>query len=186
MIAALLAILALAAPMPDRPAPDFEEPTATGASVSLSDVAGRIVILEWIDDGCPAGMKHYTAGSMQAMQKRASALGDVWLQVVSDPTETSPLALVERHGATPTAVLVDSDGSMAKAYGASVAPHIVIIDGAGVLRYTGAVDTIASDDPADVRLAGDYVRAALVQLRKGGEVVTKMTRPYGCPIPGQP
>jgi hypothetical protein len=35
------------------PAPAFSGPDIAGKKVSLGDNAGKIVILEWINDGCP-------------------------------------------------------------------------------------------------------------------------------------
>lgn len=190
MITALVSLLALMGPLPDRPAPHFEEPTARGQTVSLDDFAGKTVVLEWTNHGCPAVEKHYSSGHMQAMHRRAAAVDIVWIQVISSPEGTDghvpghhALSLNEDRSAEPAHTLLDADGSMAAAYGAETTPHMFVIDGAGVLRYNGAIDTIPSSNPDDIRRAGDYMRDALVQLRDGGEVVTKMTKPYGCAVP---
>lgn len=189
MIGALVSLLALAAPLPGQPAPDFSEASAQGDVVSLATVAGRTLVLEWTDHGCPFVEKHYVSGHMQALQKRAAAEGVTWIQVVSSPAEDAShadahevLAANSERGARPAFTLLDTDGSMARAYGARTAPHMFVIDAGGILRYSGAIDTIASADPEDLRYAQNYVEAALRQVLAGGEVVTTTTKPYGCPV----
>lgn len=189
MISALVSFLALATPIPGQPAPDFSEPTAEGTTVSLSDFEGKTVVLEWTNDGCPFVQKHYRAQNMQRLQKRAAARQVVWLQVISSAPGKQGFADAERakalnadRGAEPAHVLLDADGSMGRAYAAKTTPHMFVIDGDGIVRYNGAIDTIPTADPADLENASNYVSAALSQLREGGEVVTPISKPYGCSV----
>ena len=65
-------------------APAFTEMSASGKQVSLSDFAGKTVVLEWTNDGCPFVKKHYNSGNMQKTQQTAVADSDVvWLSVIS-------------------------------------------------------------------------------------------------------
>src|SRR5208337_5010004 len=68
---------------PGAPAPVFGAPDIAGKTVNLGDYAGKIVILEWTNDGCPFVGKHYNSGNMQALQRRYTGEGDVWLTVAS-------------------------------------------------------------------------------------------------------
>ena len=49
-------------------APDFSALDTTGKSHKLSDFKGKLVVLEWINPGCPFVRKHYS-GNMQSLQK---------------------------------------------------------------------------------------------------------------------
>lgn len=189
LIAAGLLAAASAAPIPGEPAPSFSEPSAQGTTISLDQFAGKTVVLEWTNDGCPFVQKHYGAKNMQRLQKRAAAEGVVWLQVISSApgkqghvSASEALRLNQSRGAEPAHVLLDSDGSMGRAYSAKTTPHMFVIDGEGTVRYNGAIDTIASANPADIPVAQNYVTAALSSLRSGDRVVTSVTRPYGCSV----
>lgn len=189
MITTLVSLLALAAPIPGQPAPDFSEPSARNGEVSLSQFEGKTVVLEWTNDGCPFVKKHYGAKNMQALQKRAAAEDIVWIQVISSAEgkqgyadAARALELNAERGAVPAYVLLDEDGSMGKAYAAKTTPHMFIIDGSGTVRYNGAIDTIPTANPDDIKRADNYVTTALSQLAAGGEVVTKVSKPYGCSV----
>ena len=58
-------------------------PDISGRSVSLGDYAGKIVVLEWTNDGCPFVGKHYNSGNMQALQQKYTAGGVVWSTIAS-------------------------------------------------------------------------------------------------------
>ncbi|MEM9838057.1 MAG: redoxin domain-containing protein [Pseudomonadota bacterium] len=189
MIASLVGLLALAAPFPGQPAPEFLEPTAAGINVNLDVYKGKTVVLEWTNHGCPFVQKHYGADNMQKLQKRANAEGIVWLQVISSapgkqgyvsPEEANTLN--DERGAVVSHVLLDEDGSMGQAYAAKTTPHMFIIDPEGIVRYNGAIDTIPTADPADIPNAQNYVMTALEQLKAGQDVVTSVSRPYGCSV----
>ncbi|HRE45684.1 MAG TPA: redoxin domain-containing protein, partial [Terricaulis sp.] len=64
-------------------APAFSVRDASGATRTLSEFAGRTVVLEWTNHGCPYVRKHYDAGNMQALQRQAAQDGVVWLQIIS-------------------------------------------------------------------------------------------------------
>jgi hypothetical protein len=57
-----------------------------------------------------------------------------------------------------------------------------VIDGDGVLRYMGGIDSNPSADQADIAGATQYVRVALDQMAAGQAVADSNTRPYGCGI----
>jgi len=191
MITTLVSLLALAAPIPGQPAPAFTETAAKGAEVSLDQFKGKTVVLEWTNDGCPFVKKHYDASktNMQRLQKRAAAEDVVWIQVISSApgkqghaAPARALELNETRGAVPAYTLLDEDGSMGRAYAAKTTPHMFVIDGDGVVRYNGAIDTIPTAKVDDIDDAQNYVTAALSQMKNGGEVVTSVSKPYGCSV----
>src|SRR5207248_863836 len=66
---------------PGAPAPAFIAQDIRGQIVSLADYRGKTVILEWTNDGCPFVGKHYNSGNMQALQRRFTQGGDIWLTI---------------------------------------------------------------------------------------------------------
>jgi hypothetical protein len=170
-------------------APAFSVRDATGATRTLAEFAGRTVVLEWTNHGCPYVRKHYDARNMQTLQRDATADGVVWLQVISSaPGEQGFLdgpgavARVATDGAHPTATLLDPTGAMGHAYGARNTPHMYIINGEGRLVYQGAIDDRPSARPSTLEGANNYVRAALADLDAGRAVATAETTPYGCAV----
>ena len=170
------------------PAPGFTLTDIDGNSHSLSDFAGKTVVLEWTNHECPFVVKHYT-GNMQAQQKAATDNGVVWLTINSSTTGAQghvtadqAKSLMNQKGWAGSAYLFDTAGEAGRAYDAKVTPHMYIIDGDGVLRYMGGIDSNPSANPADIPGATQYVEVALRELAGGEEVSQTSTRPYGCSI----
>ena len=74
-----------AEPKVGAPAPAFTAVDINGKPVNLGDYKGKTVVLEWTNDGCPYVRKHYGSGNMQALQKKWTDQGIVWLSVISSP-----------------------------------------------------------------------------------------------------
>jgi peroxiredoxin len=140
--ASLLPRMAQAATV-GQPAPDFTLSDTAGKSVKLSQYRGKPVVLEWNNPGCPFVRKHYN-GNMQALQKEFTAQGVVWLAINSTRDDSadhmSPAQLARwmtEQKASPTATLMDEDGTVGQAYAARVTPHMVIVNpfaGSSLLR----------------------------------------------------
>ncbi|HRK64980.1 MAG TPA: redoxin domain-containing protein, partial [Terricaulis sp.] len=64
-------------------APAFSVQDASGRTRTLAEFAGRTVVLEWTNHGCPYVRKHYDSNTMQTLQREATADNVVWLQVIS-------------------------------------------------------------------------------------------------------
>ncbi|MEP9375190.1 redoxin domain-containing protein [Aquabacter sp. CN5-332] len=180
---------AFAAPQVGQPAPDFSVVDSNGKVQSLSALKGKLVVLEWTNHDCPYVRKHYGAQNMQKLQNEAKAAGAVWLTVISSaPGEQGHVdgakanSLSQERKATPTAVLLDADGKMGRAYGAQTTPHMYIIGADGKLLYMGGIDSIASTRVEDIEKAKPYFRDALQAALKGEQVATAVTRPYGCSV----
>jgi peroxiredoxin len=187
---ALVPVAALAA-SPDlgKPAPLFTGTDTNGKTWSLADLKGKVVVLETTNHQCPYVAKHYRAGNMQAQQREATAKGVIWLTVAaSAPGEegfvnaSQANDLTKSRNAAPTAVILDPQSKIARAYGATVTPHMYIIDTAGILAYKGGIDSIPSADTADIPKAKQYVRLAVDEVLAGRQVAEASTRPYGCSL----
>ncbi|MFT3808007.1 redoxin domain-containing protein [Arenimonas sp.] len=172
-----------------KPAPAFALIDSTGKKHALADYAGKTVVLEWNNPECPFVKKHYGAGNMQAQQRAATAAGVVWLTINSSADgkqghmdAAQAQATRTRLGAAQSAYLFDPQGSVGRAYAAKTTPHMYIIDGRGLLRYAGAIDSNPSSDPGDIAAATQYVPKALAELKAGKPVSVALTRPYGCSV----
>jgi len=172
-----------------RPAPDFTATDSNGRTVQLAGLKGKVVILEWTNDGCPYVGKWYRSGAMQQLQHDASARGAIWLSVVSsapgeqgyvDGTQANA-DTVNRHAA-PTHVLLDPTGTLGRLYGAETTPHIFVITHTGVLAYMGGADSIASTRVDDLARAEPYAREAVMAVLDNQPVTHPVTRPYGCTV----
>ena len=187
--AALVPAAAWAAPDLGKPAPLFTGTDSNGKTWSLADLKGKVVVIETTNHQCPYVGKHYRSGNMQAQQREATAKGVIWLTVAaSAPGEEGYVnasqanELTRSRSAAPTAVILDPQGRIARAYGATVTPHMYIVDAAGILVYKGGIDSIPSADSADIPKATQYVRVALDQILAGKQVAEASTRPYGCSL----
>ena len=172
-----------------RPAPDFTLNDVQQKPHRLADYKGKIVVLEWVNPECPFVKKHYNSGNIPKLQQSAAADGVVWLLINSGypgsqgDYETAKMEQwLKEKNAAPTAYFRDQDAKVGKLYGAKTTPHFFIIDRDGQLVYNGAIDSIRSADPSDIKNAENYVASALEALKKNVPVATPSTQPYGCAV----
>ena len=180
---------AFAAPAVGQLAPDFVAVDTSGAKHKLSDFAGKFVVLEWTNPGCPFVRKHYNSGNMASTQQDAAGKGVVWLSVNSTERASSdyvePTKLVawqKERKLQSTATLMDEDGVAGQAYGARTTPHMYIVDPQGKLVYAGGIDSIPSSSADDIPKAVNYVKVGLAEATAGKPISNAVTRPYGCSI----
>jgi hypothetical protein len=184
-----LAVADMDAPAIGRAAPAFTAVDSQGKTRQLSDFHGKVVVLEWTNDGCPFTQKHYKSGNMQSLQALAQQNDVVWFTVISSAVGkqgyvTGPGAdeLTRTRGASPTAVLLDPTGTVGRLYHAKTTPHMFVIDKNGVLQYMGGIDSIASVDVSDIGTAEPYAKEAMLAVVQGQPVSHPVTRPYGCSV----
>jgi len=181
--------LACAVAVVGEPAPAFTLTDTNGKAHSLADLRGKTVVLEWWNYECPFVGKHYGSGNMQKLQQEWTAKGVVWLTVSSSaPGKQGYVdaakgnALMKEKGGAPTAVLLDHDGKVGRAYGAKTTPHMFVIDARGTVVYAGGIDDKPSTDQADITTAKNFVSAALAEVTAGKRVTTTASQPYGCSV----
>ena len=172
-----------------KAAPNFSLPDTNGKTHSLADFKGKYVVLEWYQPDCPFVRKHYRSGNMQALQKEYTAKGVVWFSIDSSaPGEEGNYPaeklneIARQDNSARTALLLDPSGDVGRLYGAKTTPDMYIIDPNGILVYKGAIDNKRSTDLADVKIATNYVKAALDAVMAGKTVPTTATQPYGCSV----
>lgn len=172
-----------------KPAPQFELKDINGKTHKLKDFKGKIVVLEWFNDGCPFVKKHYTSDNMQKLQREFTGRGVVWLSINSSAegkqgshSAAEYKKVLTDWKAEPTALLLDKDGHVGRMYGAKTTPDMYVIDKKGVLVYQGAIDDKPSADPADVASAKNFVKQALDELMGGKKVSVASEKSYGCSV----
>lgn len=170
-------------------APAFELKDVSGKAVKLADFKGKHVVLEWTNPGCPFVVKHYGSQNMQGLQKEFTAKEVVWLSISSTAPGTADYLAAgdlakayQAWGAAASGVLMDDSGSVGKAYSAKTTPHMYVIDPKGTLVYAGGIDDKRSANPADVKDAKNFVRAALGESLAGKPISTPSAAPYGCSV----
>jgi len=195
----LVAVASLAAVSAARPvaaqavvghaAPAFTLSDGAGQSHSLADYKGRLVVLEWFNPGCPFVGKHYGSGHMQQLQKEWTGKGVVWLTIDSSaPGKQGYLdgagaqALAKERGLSSTALLLDPQGKVGRAYAARTTPHMFVITKDGTVAYAGGIDDKPSTEPADLAGAKNFVADALGELQAGKAVTVSSSQPYGCSV----
>ena len=62
---------------------DFTLTNFDGKEMSLSDFAGKIIVLEWTSYDCPFVIRHYKAGTMVETAKKFADKDIVWLAINS-------------------------------------------------------------------------------------------------------
>ncbi|HKW14779.1 MAG TPA: thioredoxin family protein [Candidatus Krumholzibacteria bacterium] len=173
----------------DQKAPDFSLAGIDGKTYKLSDFKGKYVVLEWNNLDCPFVKKHYGSGNMQALQKKYTDKGVVWLTICSSAQGKQgyyePAALqdmTKERKLSSTAYLRDADGTVGKEYGAKTTPSMFVVNPDGNLIYAGAIDDKPSTDPNDIPGANNYVAACLDASLAGKPVATHSTVSYGCSV----
>jgi peroxiredoxin len=171
------------------PAPQFTLKNAKGTDVSLASFAGKTVVLEWFNPGCPFVKKFYANGDMQKFQKEAREKGAVWLTINSSAegkqghiTQEDADDVMRDLSLQSNELLLDPTGSVGKSYGAHTTPHMFVIDANGKLAYSGAIDSTPSTRSSDISSSTNYVLAAVEALAANKAVFPADTEPYGCSV----
>ena len=79
-----------------------------------------------------------------------------------------------------TALVFDADGALARRFGVSELPEVLLLDGGGRLVYRGAVGLRAPDDGTVIR---SYLADALAAMIAREPAPTPVTRARGCALP---
>jgi peroxiredoxin len=194
ILAILTSLVGAAAFAADSPpvgsvAPDFSATDAKGKTHSLSQYKGKYVVLEWFNPECPFVKKHYGSSNMQKLQGEFTTKGVVWLSVDSSAPGTEGNLTPDQAEKTmadwktkSTALLLDQDGKVGRAYGAKNTPHMFVINPEGKIVYEGAIDSKATPNPGDIPSSTNYVKVALDESLAGKPVTTAQTKPYGCSV----
>ncbi len=159
----------------DQPAMDFSLPDLTGNIHRLSDSRGRIAIVNFWSAECP-WVQRVDAELMPLLQVWTSKVD--LLPVAANLTESDELlGRTARERGLPF-VLRGSPGVL-DAFGALTTPHFFVVDGNGLLRYTGAFDDVTFRRRSATR---SYLKEAIEALLSGRLPDPAETASYGCAV----
>lgn len=170
-----------------KKAPGFTLKNAEGKEVSLSDFAGKFVVIEWINFDCPWCKKHYEGtDELVKMQAKVREDGGAWLLICSSAKgkqghfEGETLAKrIEDAGVDAASYLIDESGAVGKKYAAKTTPHTYVVDKEGKLRFAGALDNLNLRQRNKDLEAVNYVAKALEALKAEKDLEVTSNKPYG-------
>ncbi|MFC4348214.1 redoxin domain-containing protein [Kordiimonas lipolytica] len=176
-------------PAPGKPAPDFTGRLTNGETVTLSDLRGKPVMLEWTNHDCPYVRKHYGSGNMQRSQRALTEDGVIWISIISSaPGKQGYVSAAEAdqlsqaRGTYNDMLILDPSGEIGQLYKAKTTPQMFLIDAEGILQYMGAIDDRPSARTSSLDGATNYALQAWEQLKAGDDVSPNSTQPYGCSV----
>ena len=174
---------------PGDAAPAFTVKNVKGEEVSLAKQKGKVVVLEWVNYECPFVKKHYGSGNIPKLQEKYTGKDVVWITVNSSAEGQQGYLAADdlaarsaKEGNKASQIVLDTDGTVGKAYGAKTTPQLVVIDKEGKVAYNGAIDSKATTEAADIASADSYISAALDSVLAGKTVDKAKTQPYGCGV----
>src|SRR3954469_14061768 len=100
-----------------KPAPDFSLQDQNGKTVSLADFKGKVVVLEWFNQGCPYVVRHYEKlNTMNTLAEKYSSKDVAWVAINSTSgKKNEDNKAVAGEWKVNHPILNDSDGAVGKA-----------------------------------------------------------------------
>jgi peroxiredoxin len=160
----------------DQPAPGFTLPDLEGSSHPLEKYRGMVAVLNFWSAECPHA---------ERADRELTSYLNQWgskvalLSIASNANEPPDLLqhVAAERGLSP--VLHDPEGQVADRYAAVTTPHLVVIDGDGILRYQGAFDDVNLRRRSPTQF---YLRQAVEAVLSGQSPEPAQTLAYGCTI----
>lgn len=148
----------------------------SGATKSIAELAGeKATVLIFWNQNCP-----YVVEVVDRVDAFASEMGEKGVSVVAiDAGVDKPVEAIKEYEANRKfPILVNRDGEVAAAFGATRTPEVFILNSDMQIVYHGAFDSGRGDE-ADRK---HFVRDAVSDLMAGNEPSVKQTRAFGCTI----
>ena len=171
-----------------KPAPAFSAKGSSGATYDNASLKGKVVVLEWFNNGCPFVQRVYKNAELPKLQKELTEKGVVYLVVNSTRPDHRDYLPAEKFTAVHdewqmrnTDYIVDSEGSLGRTFEAKSTPTVAVIDKQGNLAYFGAVDNHpkVSGEPENLEF---YSRDAALAALEEKPVKTPFVKAYGCGV----
>ncbi len=166
-------------------APNFTLPDLEGADVELAQFAGKTVVLEWFNPGCPFVKYAHGDGPLSDLAAKQTAQGIVWLAINSGAPGNQGHGVGANRSAVSNwkmahPVLLDETGIVGKLYDATSTPSMVVINGERKLIYKGALDNspLGKTDGEPM----NYVEDAIAASAAGKLPSVRETPSYGCSV----
>jgi cytochrome c biogenesis protein CcmG/thiol:disulfide interchange protein DsbE len=119
-------------PQPGEPAPEFSLALFDGSEVSLNDLRGQVVVVNFWASWCSPCREE--APALQSVWEQHEDKGIVFLGVTYKDAEAASLEFVEAYGIT-YANGFDAQGRISRAYGVVAVPETFIIDRDGNVAW---------------------------------------------------
>ncbi|HET6567057.1 MAG TPA: thioredoxin family protein [Rhodothermales bacterium] len=166
------------------PLASLQRQNASGGQGSLGALGGSkgTVVVFW-SNVCPWAGKY--SGRLATLAQTYGAQGFGFILVNSnDPVAFPKESAAEsqnytRQNGLSVTYLMDPDGQLANAFGATRTPHVFVFDGNGTLAYVGTIDD-SPGDPNNVQV--QYLKSALDAIAAGNDVSQPHTKAFGCMI----
>ncbi|UCE58927.1 MAG: redoxin domain-containing protein [Phycisphaerales bacterium] len=162
--------------------PDFTLNDLDGDTYKLSDLKGKVVVLEWVNHECPFTNRFVKNGTVKKIISKFSGNPFVWLGIDSSHFAESKKGAIRKWAGDNKVdypILLDASGEVGRAFKAKTTPHIFVIDQQGKVAYNGAFDDDAYDTKSKKH---NYVEEAVTALLNDSTVATATTKSYGCSV----
>lgn len=165
-------------------APGFALKDLKGHEVRFSQFKGKTVVLEWISPQSAPVLYHYEKKTLAALRDKVKAEDVVWLGLISSDSDSDAALnrFVDRYGIDWPILDDRQGGRVARAYGVTRTPHVVIINSEGQIAYTGAIDNDSKLGKLKGKRRVNYVDQALNELLAEKPVSIPRSEVYGSPI----
>jgi|GEM_PF-392336 len=179
--------------MPPATLEGIDPKTQKSQTYNLESFKGKWIVFEWFNNDCPYVDKHYDTQNMQALQKKYTDQGVIWLTVASSKKDKQGYLdagvaklMIDDRKPQQSAILFDHDGQLARNFGATATPHMFVVDPQGTIVYRGAIDDKSSFRKTSVEGARNYVDevlgAYLGKDLQGRKNLVTQQPVYGCSI----
>lgn len=168
---------------PGAQAPAFSLVNAVdGRTVTMTPADGNLKVVLFTSNHCPSA-RAFEPRTIEIVNRFGHRGAKFYVVNPNDDASSPDEALVSMKARAealeyPFPYLKDAGGSVARAYGARVTPHVFVVDGDGVIRYRGHID----DAAAAAERQSEGLINALNALLNGRNVATAETNANGCSI----
>lgn len=149
---------------------------------SLDEIAPlkgeRGTVLVFVANGCPTARAY--EDRLNGLASAVKGRGVNVVAVNSNNPALSPADVpeeMERRGYE-IPYVKDSDGKLARRFGAVCTPHAFLVDGNGAVVYSGRIDDSRLGD----RITRRDLEEAIADLLSGRAIQVTRTEPFGCSI----
>ena len=163
---------------PPRRLPDFNLPKLGGGRLSLTELRGNIIVLNFWSAECPWSRRADVVLTYRHLTWERKGVRIVGIACnVNEPEQEIHAEVETRHIKYP--ILLDQDQKVANLYRVETTPQFYIADKQGILRYMGALDDASANRRRPRVIHVDQAVTALLNDSLPNPAVTS---PYGCAI----
>ncbi len=161
------------------PATEISLVSGSGSSTILDHLGENGTVVIFWGNKCPWARK--SLDRVEDLYSDFQSQGVQFVLVNSNDTSAFSEESTEENGNAKVSMpyLSDTDGQLAKSFGATRMPHVYLFDKDRTLVYVGSLD----DSPGDAsKVTTPYLRSAIQAVLAGDAVSTGSTKAFGCMI----